>query len=83
MDLQGILIAVLGAGGITGAVRAWLKSAPETESISVETLRAVIEELRTELNRLAGENRQLHEQISELRLTISALSGDELPPEYS
>jgi hypothetical protein len=78
MDLSSVLVAVLGVGGIAGAVGAWLKSGPETESISMETMRGVIDELRTELDRLAAENRQLRTQLGELRRTI-----DDLPPYLS
>jgi hypothetical protein len=76
VDLEALVIALLGAGGIAGAVRAWRHSGPETESISVETMREVIGELRTELGRLADENRELHSQIAELRRTVAELTGN-------
>lgn len=82
MNLSSLLISLFGAGGMAAAVRAWLKSNAETESISVETMRDVIGELRGELDRLRRENRELHEQVTELRRTVDTLTGDEPPPEY-
>jgi predicted transcriptional regulator len=70
-----ILTALLGGGGI-GAVVAYKKAGPEVESISVKTMREVIEELRLELGRLQGENKKLRETVRKLEIT--ALKAEKL-----
>lgn len=49
-----ILTALFGGGGI-GAVFAWRKTSAEAEALSAATLRGIIEELRTELERIQKE----------------------------
>lgn len=65
MDPATLIAAVLGAGGL-GAVIAFRKTSAEAESVSVGTLRSVIEELRYEVERLRVENDRLREQIAEV-----------------
>ena len=60
-----VVTALLG-GGITGAIVAFRKAGPETEAISVQTLKGVIGELRAELDRLAAENRRLRDSVRHL-----------------
>ena len=60
------LVTVLLGGGVTGAIVAFRRAGPETESISVQTMRDVIAELRRELSRLSAENERLRESVEHL-----------------
>jgi hypothetical protein len=67
MDPATLIAAILGAGGL-GAIIAFRKTSAEAESVSVGTLRSVIEELRVEVERLRQENDNLRDQLAELPL---------------
>lgn len=60
------LVTVILGGGILGAITAFKKAGPEVESISVTTLKGVIEELRNELTRLSNENVHLRVSVEKL-----------------
>lgn len=60
------LIALIAAFGGLGAWAAFRKSGPESESITVKTLRGVIAELRTEVERLRGEVEGLRSENQKL-----------------
>jgi hypothetical protein len=83
--LVAIIAAILGGGGI-GAIVAYRKAGPEVESISVNTLKGVIQEMRTELERkdrtIDGLNHRLGEQqqqIAELAERIHQLEMEPPP----
>lgn len=60
------VVTVLLGGGVLSAIAVFKKAGPEVESISVSTMKDVIEELRNELSRLGEENRRLHRNIEAL-----------------
>lgn len=65
VDAAPVIGGLLGAGGL-GALLAFRKTSAEAESVSVGTLRSVIEELRVEVERLRIENDNLRDQLAEL-----------------
>jgi hypothetical protein len=70
-----VVVSILFAGGIAGAYATFRKAGPEVESLSVQTLKGVIEELRVELDR---KDRQLAEQnrvIGELSARLDRLES--------
>jgi len=69
MGPESIVAVLAGLGGV-GAWAAYRKSGPEAESITVGTLRGVIEELRTEVNRLSAEVEELRKENQELRRIV-------------
>jgi hypothetical protein len=60
------LVTAVLSGGLVASFTAFRKAGPEVESISVATLKGVIEELRAELTRLASENAHLRESVQHL-----------------
>lgn len=66
MDLSGfaaVVIGILGSGGL-GAIVAFRKAKPETESIIAGTLKTVIEEVQSERNYYKGIADGLREEIA-------------------
>lgn len=66
----GLLVAgLLGGGGVASLV-AFRKAGPEMESVSVTTLRGVIEEMRTELERkdriIGAQNEKIGQLASQI-----------------
>ncbi len=82
LDSSGLFFAlvtfILG-GGFAAAVVAFRKAAPEAESVAVNTLRGVIEEMGKELERRdkahRDELRQRDETIGTLKAQIDELRG--------
>jgi uncharacterized coiled-coil protein SlyX len=88
-----VVVAIL-SGGFVAAFAAYRKAGPEIESISVTTMRGVIEEMRAELerkDRIIGDlNQQIGEQsrkiteqeakIAELTERVAKLEVD--PPSH-
>lgn len=68
-----ILIALIAALGGAGGWVAYRKSGPESESINVATMRAVISELREELTRLSKENDKLRDEVGKLRRMVERI----------
>lgn len=66
------IVGVLLGGGLAGALVAAFKAGPERESISVETLRGVIKELRTEAGRLRAVVTELEGEVSRKDRQIEA-----------
>ena len=67
-----LLIALL-SGGFVTAVAAFRKSGPESESISVATLRGIIEELRVETERKDRIIRELSERLAVTENRLASL----------
>ena len=73
--------ALSGAGGAAfGALAGWRKSSHESESIAVTTLRSVIEELRSELDRKEVEIGTMRGKLDKLDHHLSLLA--DLPPDH-
>lgn len=75
------LAALTGAGGIfVGAAAAWRRGGSESESIAVTTLKAVIQELRAELDRKEVEINVMRVKLDKLDRNLNVLA--DLPPGY-
>src|SRR3954468_20518447 len=60
-----LITTILGGGGLA-AFAAFRKAGPESESVSVSTMKEVIAELRTETSRLSAENAKLRASVTSL-----------------
>lgn len=69
---------VAAAGAVLGAMVAWRKAGVESESVAVGTLRVVIAELRTELDRKDEELAGMRQRVDELEGLVDKLVVD--PP---
>lgn len=88
MDNAGLIIgwvvtglSALGALATTYATKK--RATADTESVSVTTMKAVIEELRTEIDRLKQKNAELHAELSAVQseneaheLRLEGLEGE-------
>jgi hypothetical protein len=76
---SGTAAALAGTAGATvGALASWRKYGSESESIAVTTLRSVITELRSELDRKEGEIEVMRSKLDKLDHHLTLLA--DLPP---
>lgn len=75
-----LVIAILGAGGVVGAISAWRKVQPERESIIITAAQGALVIQAGVLEKLQEELERAHEQIAELRTEVEAVN-DELHAE--
>lgn len=63
--ITAIVMAALGGGGFS-ALLAYRKTAAETDSVSVATLKGVLAEMREEREVTTAENRELRREVREV-----------------
>lgn len=70
-----LLISAIFGGGLVAALVAYRKAGPEVEALSVSTLKGVIEELRSELERKDKQIKEQNITIGNLQSRVEALEA--------
>jgi len=70
MDVVSVILAAVLGGGVISAIAAYRKSGPESEALTVATMKDVIEELRIEIARLAVENEKLKNEVKVMKAAL-------------
>lgn len=74
--IAALIAGFLGAGGLAGAIAAWRKAGPETRATEVSTIRAVMDELRQEMDREHTNNIGCREALERARYEVHEARAD-------